>query len=164
MIKSKIISILAVLAVFQSVACSEPLRVDFATYSGSNAAFRSLVLPGWGQWYNSQDAKCYILATLVFAGAGASYYYYDKSNKTYTEYEKTGVKDDPLYTEYETQVGQASNYLYIAAGLWLAGVIDAYFVADNYLKTHKEARNVRDQGIVLVQNMSKTEINYFKRF
>lgn len=139
-------------------------RVDFATYSGSNAAVRSLILPGWGQWYNSQDLKAYVLGGLVLCGAGMTYYCYSKANSTYADYEKTGIKNDPLYADYESQINQATSLSLITAGLWVAGVVDAYITADRYVKNNKQTLKTHDRGIFLAQSSSGPRVIYFKRF
>ncbi len=110
-----------------SFARAESRAINMSDHTPGNAAIRSTLIPGWGQSFNGQQAKSYVVAGGVLASGIAAFYFFNKAGDTYEDYERRGIKNDALYNDYESQSDQASLYTGIAAGFWAYGIIDAYF-------------------------------------
>jgi len=111
----------------------------------SSAAFRSLALPGWGQFYTGHPGQGTLFATLCAGGVGASIWsaidYANKAEVVDT-YEEQGVApivgEDPIvYNARKDQIiskaedemndaGSRTNMIIIGtASVWAINVIDA---------------------------------------
>jgi hypothetical protein len=123
---------------------AEGVDLDLAAHTPVNAAARSAVLPGWGQYFNGQATKGYIVASGFVLTAVTAYLFYDKANATYDDYEKLGVRNSSLYSDYETQSNQAMVASFFAAGIWVYGIVDAYVIG-NRTQINPYARN--DEGL-----------------
>jgi hypothetical protein len=136
-----------------------PVACDISQRTPKNAALRSLILPGWGQYFNEQRDKGYVIggaAILTFAG---SYFLYTKANNTYDDYEKAGIRNGPLYSDYETQSNQAMAVSFLCAGIWIYAVIDAYVFGNGEL-TQSRGR----AGFNFACNQYQTGVSYSKKF
>jgi hypothetical protein len=143
---------------------AEQSKIDLTSYTPTNAAARSLVLPGWGQWFNSQNTKAYILGSCAILGLAATIMLNSKASQTFSDYEKIGVTDDKLYSDYETQQGQAMTAGIFTAAVWIYGVIDAYVVADNFNKKKNNAGVFEKTGFNLTSARDSINLTYLKRF
>jgi hypothetical protein len=119
---------------------AEPTNYDLGAHTPVNAAIRSTVLPGWGQFFNSDTTKGYVVSAGFVVTALASYYFYSKANDTYADYENKGVKGDALYSDYETQSNQAAITSFIAAGIWVYGIADAYITGHSIAEISANGR------------------------
>lgn len=124
--KKVAISVLCALVFLPQVLPARPVAVNFSDRTRFNSAIRSVFLPGWGQAFNEQEGKGYIVGGVFLISAVATFVLSTRANKTYDDYEKTGVKDSSLYDDYLTQSGQAATASYIMGGMWLYAVVDAY--------------------------------------
>jgi TolB-like protein len=105
--------------------------------SRKDAAFRSLLIPGWGQIYNREPVKGgVILASEVglFGAAIAFHFLGEKAYSDYTSKTSAGsLGGDPTQTAQSLYDTAHSRYqtrnvlLFVAGGLWLANIFDAYF-------------------------------------
>ena len=129
--KMILVLLLTVTLVFPRLLCAEPSTFDFSEKTPVNSALRSLILPGWGQFFNLQETKGYIVAGTAFVTVIGSYVLYSKANKTYEDYENLGIKNSSLYSDYETQQNQAMIVSILAVGTWIYAVADAYITANN---------------------------------
>ena len=120
------------------------------THSRSEAVFRSVVVTGWGQFYNKQVLK----GTLLLCGQVilvSGYFYLSKNyNDKYNDYSNS---IDPsatsrLFDAAESAKQQRNIVGYLAVGMWLTGVVDAYLFGWN-----------RSERIVLVINQSNHQPN-----
>lgn len=108
------------------------IEINLKEHNGISAAVRSLLLPGWGQYYNEQKQKTYVIATAVSILCLSGFYFYTDAEQIYKKYEEKGLKNDPLYDEYEQKI-TAANILFILTGLaWGYSVIDAYIYGEKY--------------------------------
>ncbi len=109
--------------------------VELTKVSPANSAIRSVFLPGWGQHFNRQRVKGTLFFFTFAAAAAGSLHLRSESKSSFDDYKRRGLKDDPLYDEYEDQKMQ-STLLGIGAGiLWTLSVFDAYRNAYNPLYT-----------------------------
>lgn len=98
------------------------------TKSRGDALFRSLLVPGWGQIYNNQDAKGYVFTGVTLGLIGAGVFQRVQSNKTHDEYMKATSKDKAteLYDKMSNQYDQSNLLFAIAGGVWVVNVVDAF--------------------------------------
>jgi hypothetical protein len=165
----KILSLcLAAALILPAIGFAEPVNLDFSEHTPVNAGLRSLLLPGWGQFFNAEETKGYVVAGGALITVLTSYLLYSKANKTYEDYEELGVKNSSLYSDYETQSNQALIASVIAVGVWAYGAVDAYLSADKIPSTSigsiesEESRN--DDGIHMACNAQDIGLVYTKRF
>ncbi len=134
--KKIIIKILILTIIFNYFLSSSELSLNFKQHNGVSASVRSLILPGWGQYYNEQNKKAYIMFITTFLSAGISYYFYNKSDETYKKYEERGLINDSLYSDYEVQITAANVFLVLAILSWGYNVVDAYIYGERYKKMY----------------------------
>ena len=106
------------------------------------AAFRSMIFPGWGQFYNDRPKKGGIIlgAELLFAGSAISnYILYKQSKAAYDRATQRDIASDK-YIEME-QYAQI-NWVSLGAmsSIWLYAVIDAYIDARKQIKDFKSEK------------------------
>lgn len=104
--------------------------------SRSDAVFRSLLLPGWGQLYNRQPRKAWLFIGGEVALAGAAVGFHLAGNDAYDDYlartraDQLGGSPSQRATDlYDTAASRyrARNWLVAgAAALWLLNVADAW--------------------------------------
>jgi hypothetical protein len=106
--------------------------------SRKDAAFRSLLIPGWGQIYNREPVKGgLVLAAEVglFGAAIAFHFLGEKAYSDYTSKTSAGalgggdptVSAQSLYDTAHSRYQTRNVLLFVAGGLWLANIFDAYF-------------------------------------
>ncbi|MFN3550968.1 MAG: DUF5683 domain-containing protein [Endomicrobiia bacterium] len=115
---------------------SAELRLNFKQHNGISASVRSLILPGWGQYYNEQNKKAYIIFAATFLSAGLSYYFYSQAEQTYKKYEERGLINDTLYSDYEAQITTANIFFVLTILSWGYNVVDAYIYGEKYKKMY----------------------------
>lgn len=104
--------------------------------SRKDAFFRSLLIPGWGQIYNRQPLKGFLIMGAEAALIGGAVAFHLSGEKAYSDYtSKTNAGDlgtDPaseaaqLYDTAESRYKTRNILLFCAAGLWVANLVDAY--------------------------------------
>ena len=100
------------------------------------AAFRSMILPGWGQFYNDKPRKGSIILgseLLMAASTISSYILYKQSKDAYDRSTQRDVASDN-YSEMEkyAQINWVS--LGVMGGIWLVAIYDSYIDARNQIK------------------------------
>ena len=93
-----------------------------------SAAFRSFVVPGWGQFYNDSPVRGVIYPVLVAAGIGTSIYF---GVQPWGEHSNS---EDPDVRSRELKEGKKNKNAFIGvisatAGVWLINILDAYIDA-----------------------------------
>jgi len=104
--------------------------------SKKDAVFRSVLIPGWGQIYNRQPVKGFVILGAevgLFASALAFHLAGEKAYRDYTGKTSAGsLGSDPtaeaqrLYDTAALRFRLRNTMLYVAGGLWLANIVDAY--------------------------------------
>lgn len=100
------------------------------------AAFRSMIFPGWGQFYNDKPRKGSIILgseLLMAASTISSYILYKQSKDAYDRSTQRDVASDN-YSEMEkyAQINWVS--LGVMGGIWLVAIVDSYIDARNQIK------------------------------
>lgn len=143
MIKKITVSIICfifvVTASVNSYACSS--KFDFSDYCAKNAAIRSALLPGWGQAWNEQEKKSWIVFGVFALSAGLSFYFKNEAEKSYDKYSLIGAPAGSEYDNYKRNSDTAIILGTVAVLTWIYGVVDAYLVAEKqekkYIKNNK---------------------------
>jgi hypothetical protein len=155
MLKKLILSLITISFLFNVPVFAQPKVINFSDHTPVNAGLRSLILPGWGQFFNHQKTKGFIVSGSAVVTVLGSYLLYTGASNTYNDYEKKGLKDDTLYSDYETQQQQAMIVSLIAAGVWIYGVVDAFVIAKKPVKT---------EGLFIIPTLKGMKLAYSKRF
>ncbi len=104
--------------------------------SRSGAVFRSVLIPGWGQFYNRQAWKGYAFLTGEVALFGSALALHLAGNSAYSQYEKktarTDLGTDPsgeasaLYSKAINRYQIRNGLLIAGAAVWVLNIVDAY--------------------------------------
>ena len=106
------------------------------------AAFRSMIFPGWGQFYNDRPKKGGIIlgTELLFAGSAISNYILYKQSKA--AYDRATQRD--LASDKYIEMEQYAQINWVSLGamssIWLYAVIDAYIDARKQIKDFKSEK------------------------
>ncbi len=133
MIKKSIIIVLIILTISANIYAKEK-SYNLIRKTAENAALRSLVLPGWGQHFNNQKTKAYIIGGTALTSISCSIIFYSLSLKTYDEYDTKGRVTDKLYDEYKSQVLLTNIFIGTAITTWIYSIIDAYLCGKHEIK------------------------------
>ncbi len=93
------------------------------------AALRSLLLPGWGQWYKKQPSKAYLFGGAFISATlsvGISYALEKNMRQKYLD-EKDPARIAGRYDDYNTMSKTRRIMQYTALALWGASIADALF-------------------------------------
>jgi len=106
------------------------------------AAFRSMIFPGWGQFYNDKPRKGSIILgseLLMAASTISSYVLYKQSKNAYDRSTQRDVASDN-YSEMEkyAQINWVS--LGVMGGIWLYAIVDSYIDARKQIKDFKSEK------------------------
>ena len=107
------------------------------------AAFRSMIFPGWGQFYNDKPRKGSIILgseLLMAASTISSYILYKQSKDAYDRSTQRDVASDN-YSEMEkyAQINWVS--LGVMGGIWLVAIYDSYIDARNQIKQFRSKKS-----------------------
>lgn len=130
MIKKISIIIISVMLLNLTNASACTLTCDFSQYTAINAALRSAVMPGWGQGWNGQKTKGWIVFGVFAASVFGTFYYLNKSEGDYVSYERLGSRDSSYYDDYEKDLNTSRILGCVAVATWIFAVVDAYLVAN----------------------------------
>ncbi len=106
----------------------------------NGAVFRSLLVPGWGQYYNQQPVKAAVLISLEAALAGTAVALHLLGQKDEDAYSSPNFVEnypdltpDQLAEKASDLKASAENYyqarnifIYTAVGVWLYNILDSY--------------------------------------
>ncbi|MBN1823954.1 MAG: hypothetical protein JW803_06530 [Endomicrobiales bacterium] len=159
----KCAAILLTIMLSATLVHAGPVTYDFGQKKPVNACIRSVILPGWGQYFNEQETKAYITGGAVVVLGFTAYYFYSESNTSYDDYEKLGLKDSALYDDYEKNADNAMYASLLCAGTWIYAAVDAYISRD------KINRSVYDEftkarGLIIARKNSETGLYYSVKF
>jgi TolB-like protein len=114
-----------------------------------DAAFRSLLLPGWGQFYNDAPVRGYLYPVLVIgtAGSAVAMHYYSKS--LYTNYEELENTSESvkMFDKAQSTVNIRDGLFWTAVGIWTFNIIDAFIGAAIDLKSSSSDVSVRFDAV-----------------
>ena len=93
------------------------------------AALRSLILPGWGQFYKKDRSKGYIFGAAFWGGAAITGLTYSLEKKLHSKYlnERNPDKVNARYDDYNTMSKTRRIMQYTVLATWAVAVADALF-------------------------------------
>jgi hypothetical protein len=100
--------------------------VDMFVHTPAHAAWRSALAPGWGQLFNRQYPKGYLMMGSFLATGGGALLMYNKSRDSYDEYKARGLRNGDAYDDYERQQNQSLVLGVLAAAIWGYSIVDAH--------------------------------------
>lgn len=124
-------------------AWSNESAYNFKAQIPMNAALRSLLIPGWGQFFNEQPTKGLILVGAEAVAIGGAFMLHSKANSTYEDYEQK--RTDTLYDDYSSQFDTANMFVYLSAAIWAWNVVDAYISTGGEPVQKKDKRKNREK-------------------
>jgi len=136
MIKKFIVVIISVMLLNSVNASACSLTCDFSDYTATNAAIRSALMPGWGQGWNEQKTKGWIVFGVFAASVFGAFYYLNKSEGDYISYERLGARNSSYYDDYEKDLNTSRILGGIAIATWIFAVVDAYVVGNKKSKQY----------------------------
>ncbi|MDR1695639.1 MAG: DUF5683 domain-containing protein [Endomicrobium sp.] len=136
--KKIIIFVFAFLLSANSAAYAGKLTLDFTAEKPFNASLRSALLPGWGQMWNEQETKGWIVLGLFAVSVAGAFYFNGEAYESYDKYEQESLVSGSYYKDYEDNYQISQICSYVAIGTWLYAVIDAYLTCKN--KTHARSK------------------------
>jgi hypothetical protein len=124
----KILSLILCSAfLFNASASACNFRVEVTKDTPTNAALRSALLPGWGQHFNEQYTKGYIVFGVFIVSAFGAFYFNAQADSKYEDYMELGLKDNSLFDDYESDYNTSRILTFTAIAAWVYAVADAYF-------------------------------------
>jgi len=92
-----------------------------------DSLYRSLVAPGWGQFYNRQAWKAYIVIGLEAVAVGGAVWSYFLMEDRYDKYKNATSSEDAqkYYDKAEKYRVMTNAFIYSAIGIWALNFIDA---------------------------------------
>lgn len=158
--KKIILTILISVFLMNSAAyASDKLEFDFSKRKPANAAFRSLLMPGWGQGWNEQPTKAWITFGVFAVSVAGAFYFNNQSEKDYEKYEEAGQVNSRYYDDYESDYQLSQIFTYAAIGTWLYSIIDAYFVCKSQISKPTASFN-----LLYDQKNDSINLTYTKKF
>jgi TolB-like protein len=104
--------------------------------SRTDAVYRSLLLPGWGQFYNRQPVKAWAVIGTELALGGAALGYHLAGQSAYDKYQNANtagqlggqpsVEAERLYDDAASRFRTRNTLLLAFGGVWLLNVADAW--------------------------------------
>jgi len=96
--------------------------------SRTDAVYRSLLLPGWGQFYNRQPGKAWLIIGTELALGGAALGFHLAGQSSYDKYTSaTSSAQAQQYYEESASHYRTRNWLLASmGGVWLLNVADAW--------------------------------------
>lgn len=159
-LKILVLAMAAIMLMSITVVSAREAESNFDTPSPGNAALRSLMLPGWGQFFNEQPTKGFIFAGAEIVAIGAAVMMNSSANSIYSDYETK--RTQTLYNDYSSKMDTANMFVYVAAAIWVGNVIDAYFSADSG-PSHKSKKSstikksTKKKKVVVVEPVEEEE-------
>jgi TolB-like protein len=104
-----------------------------------DAAFRSMLLPGWGQFYNDHPFRGYLFAALIAVEAGGIIGFKVIGDSQYKKYQNNTVDAVQYFDKAKDSYRIRNYFAYAAVGTWLINVLDAFIGAAADLRHDRES-------------------------
>ncbi|MCX5782625.1 MAG: DUF5683 domain-containing protein [Elusimicrobia bacterium] len=162
----KIVTLFVALCLMPSFVSAKTIILDFTKRTQKNALVRSILLPGWGQFYKGSNTKGYIISAGAFLSASLAYYYLSESDKAYEKYRKISLIDDDSYSDYQNKSNKFNIAVLSLTLFWLYGIVDTYFISsgEEYAQNEKNWKFCRKDGVKLACGGRKIELSFTKTF
>ena len=130
--------IFAVVLSANSAAYAGEVVLDFSKESPFNASVRSALLPGWGQMWNEQETKAWVVFGIFAVSVAGAFYFNNQAHKYYDKYENQGIINGSYYDDYERNYQTSQILSFVAIGTWLYAVVDAYVVCKKQVSSYSK--------------------------
>jgi hypothetical protein len=162
--KLSIISLSLIMFFFVNVNAEyiNPSTVTITEKTGKNAAIRSALFPGLGQFFLEDNAKGYIFSIAAILGIAGSIVSYNEAESIYNNYSSKSIRDDKLYDDYLTNRDYMYYCLSFAAVSWISSILDAYISGNKYKKNND--LKLRNKRTALLFNADKKIVSYNVKF
>ena len=140
------------------------LFVFSEAHAQSEAVFRSLAIPGWGQFYNSQPMKGYVVIAVELITIAGYEYFADQQKKSYNKYSLSTnpFETHDLFDKVQTNKDYKKLSLSLMGAVWIYNVIDAYLNYDeskhSRLSSNKFDIEFENDGIKFSYSFSIKEL------
>ncbi len=121
--------LIVLFAVYSETFCQDPDSTVLKRKKPTAALFRSLFVPGWGQFYNGKYIKAVVIAGIEVYLINEVYTHWHKANL----HEKyfTNAFDNPVYraeqfAKYEKELDKRGNATWFLAATIFFSMFDAY--------------------------------------
>ncbi|MCL2388807.1 MAG: DUF5683 domain-containing protein [Elusimicrobia bacterium] len=105
------------------------VRADLDEHTPTNAAIRSALIPGWGQYFNEQRAKGNVVFGVFLLTAIGAFYFNSQAQRSFRQYERLGIAGGPLFNDYRRHRSTSQAFTFVAIASYIYAVADAYFTA-----------------------------------
>ena len=144
---------------------AKTIAFDFTKKTKGNALVRSILLPGWGQFFLGETDKGYIISIGAFVSAAAAYYYYYEAEKSYDRYKTIGLIADDSYSDYQSKSNNAQYALLTMALFWIYGIVDSSSgPAKEELTEDQSQRYCKKDGLKLAFDKKDMRMVFSKAF
>ena len=151
----KVFVLLTLLSILFNVSVADActFTIDCTHYSALNAAARSALMPGWGQGWNGQKTKGWIVFGIFAASVTGCILFNREAENNYSDYEETGAKNSSKYDDYKDNLNISRILGGVALATWIFAVADAYFVGKSreemYVRKHFDIQMCSNDGVML---------------
>lgn len=98
-----------------------------------SAGYRSLLMPGWGQFYNETPTRGYVYLSATAVSLGMALVFNMAGEKEYQNYQKNTLESVKNFDTAEEYYQYRDYALYAAAGIWVINIIDAMITAGSQI-------------------------------
>jgi len=155
-----IFSIIFLLLNLNNVLCAREQERTF-NKEPFEAGARSILLPGWGQIYNNQPVKGFIIFGIEIGAISTSLVFNKLGGDYRSKYETATNPEDAIkYYDKSNDYYRMRNYLlwgYI--GVWAFNVIDAIINADGDVNGHSIKETRRNLEKIVVFQIEEDDTN-----
>ena len=131
-IKKILLIILCAVLVFKSAGYACQVKADLSDDTPINAAIRSALIPGWGQAFNEQPAKGWVVLGAFAVTTVSAFYFNEQANRNYKDYKNLGIAGGPLFDDYERNYNLSQAFTIAAIAVYAFGIVDAYLTNRRY--------------------------------
>ena len=145
---------------------AKTIAYDLSKKNTKNAVVRSVIFPGWGQFFLKRTTKGYVIMIGALASAAAAYYYYSEANKAYDNYKTVGLIADESYNDYQNKLNNSQYALAAMAIFWLYGVVDLLLVPeeDQHAKNNTTRLLNKKDGLKIAFDKRDMKLVFNKTF
>lgn len=164
MLKKTIALIMCLLLFSQFLPAADTASYDFSEKTTKNAVIRSVIFPGWGQFFIKRTTKGYVIMIGALVSAAAAYYYYTEANKSYDTYKNIGLISDGSYNDYQNKWNNSQYALTALALFWVYGVVDLLLVPNDQAKNEATSLINKKDGVKLAFDKRDMRLVFNKTF
>lgn len=162
----KSLAVLAAVVLVPAMISAKTVVLDFTKKNQKNALVRSILVPSWGQFFEGNSTKGYVVLCGAALSAAAAFYYSSESDKAYDDYKRVGLMNSDQYSDYTNKSNSFTLATLSLVAFWLYGIIDAYFISspDEYAAHGDKDKYARHDGLRLNVESRDVRVVFSKLF